>query len=114
MSFLDSFLSKRNKNPLGEMSFTDHIDDLRGHIIRSIIVILVFAVIAFFKIEWIFQHIIFAPSQPGFVSNVIMCDIAHKFSIEGLCMENVTMDFQNNQLSGQFMMSFSSSFMIGF
>ena len=82
MSFLDTFLSKRNKNPLGEMSFTDHIDDLRGHIIRSILVIIIFAIVAFLNIDWIFQQIIFAPSQPGFVSNVVMCDVAHKFGIE--------------------------------
>jgi sec-independent protein translocase protein TatC len=114
MGLLDSFLSKRNKNPLGEMTFTDHIDDLRGHIIRSILVILVFAIVSFVNIEWIFQHIIFAPSRPGFISNIWMCKIAKQFSIEGLCMEGFELDFQNTQLSGQFMMSFSSSFMIGF
>lgn len=96
------------------MTFTDHIDDLRGHIIRSVIVILIFSVVAFFNIEWIFDRIIFAAAKPGFISNVIMCDVAHKLSIEGLCMEGVQIDFQNNQLSGQFMLSFSSSFMIGF
>ncbi len=114
MSILDNFLSKRNKTPLGEMAFTDHIDDLRKHIIRSVIVILVFGIIAFVNISWIFTHVIFAPSRPEFISNVVMCDIAHKFSIEGLCMEGVPMSFQNTQLSGQFMLSFSSSFMIGF
>lgn len=96
------------------MAFTDHIDDLRKHIIRSLIVIIIFSVVAFLNIEWIFQRIIFAPSRPEFISNEIMCTIAKKFEIENLCMEGFTMDFQNTQLSGQFMMSFSSSFMIGF
>jgi sec-independent protein translocase protein TatC len=96
------------------MAFTDHIDDLRKHIIRSLIVILICAVIAFLNIERIFQDIIFAPSKPDFISNRIMCEIAKKFSIDNLCMEGFAMDFQNNQLSGQFMLSFSSSFMIGF
>ena len=96
------------------MAFTDHIDDLRKHIIRSIIVILLFAIIAFVNISWIFEHVIFAASKPDFISNVVMCDFAHKFNIEGLCMEGFEMSFQNTQLSGQFMLSFSSAFMIGF
>jgi sec-independent protein translocase protein TatC len=96
------------------MAFTDHIDDLRKHIIRSIIVIIIFAIVAYVNISWIFDAIIFAPSRPEFISNRIMCDIAKQFHIDNLCMEGFTMDFQNTQLSGQFMMSFSSSFMIGF
>lgn len=96
------------------MKFTDHIDDLRKHIIRSVIAVLIFSIIAFINIERIFQEVIFAPSKPDFIANRVMCDLAKKFHIENLCMEGVPMDFQNTQLSGQFMLSFSSSFMIGF
>ena len=96
------------------MTFTDHIDDLRGHLIRSLIVIIVCAVIAFINIEWIFKDIIFAPSHPEFISNIWMCQIDHTFGITGLCMEGVNLKFISTSMSGQFMLSFSSSFFIGF
>ncbi|RYY12930.1 MAG: twin-arginine translocase subunit TatC, partial [Chitinophagaceae bacterium] len=50
------------------MAFTDHIEELRWHLIRAISVIALAAIFAFFNIEWIFTHIILAPAHPDFIS----------------------------------------------
>ena len=50
----------------GEMSFLDHLEELRWHLIRSLIAIFVFAIIAFISKGIIFGEIILGPSKPSF------------------------------------------------
>lgn len=115
MSFLDNFLKKRQPdNAKAEMAFVDHIEELRWHIIRSLFVIILSSIIVFFKIEWIFDHIIMGPAHPDFVSYRILCKVGQYFGISALCLQEINIEFQNTELAGQFMMSFSTSFMIGF
>lgn len=117
MSIVDKFFSKRQGplSPVGEMAFTDHIEELRWHIVRSLIAVLVGGIFAFVNIEWIFEHIIMGPSHSHFISYKVLCKLGHLIHLEKvLCLQEIQMEFQNTELSGQFMMSFSSSFMIGF
>lgn len=114
MSFINNFFAKRGSNSEGEMAFTDHIEALRWHIIRSVLVIAVVSIVIFFRIEWIFTHIILGPAKDDFVSYRLLCNMGKLMHIDALCMETLTIKFQNTELSGQFMMSFSASFMIGF
>ncbi len=96
------------------MSFIDHIEELRWHIIRSLAVILVASIAAFFKIEWIWDNIILGPAHTDFISYKVLCDFGHKIGVNALCLDEIKLEFQNTQLSGQFMLSFSTSFMVGF
>ncbi|MBS1782818.1 MAG: twin-arginine translocase subunit TatC [Bacteroidetes bacterium] len=114
MSLLDSFLSKRKRSPAGEMAFTDHIEELRWHLIRAIGVIAIAAVVVFFNIEWIFTKIILGPARADFVSYGWLCNLGKSMGVSALCLGDMQLMFQNTELSGQFMMSFSSSLMIGF
>lgn len=114
MSIVDRFLKNRQKDYKAEMSFVDHIEELRWHIIRSMIVIIVLSIAAFFRIEWIFDHIVMGPAHPDFISYRLLCQFATKFGLTGLCLQDINIQFQNNELAGQFMMSFSTSFMVGF
>ncbi|WP_235903486.1 twin-arginine translocase subunit TatC [Taibaiella lutea] len=114
MGFFSNFFAKRNGGGAGEMAFTDHIEALRWHIIRSVIVIAVVSIAIFFRIEWIFTHIILGPANDDFISYRMLCKFGKMMHIDALCMETLKIRFQNNELSGQFMMSFSASFMIGF
>jgi sec-independent protein translocase protein TatC len=114
VSFINKFLSKRDSGPSGEMAFTDHIEELRWHIIRSLLAILIAGIIAFFNIEWIFDHIILGPAHSDFVSYRMLCKLGEASHISALCLDEIKMEFQNTELSGQFMMSFSVSFMMGF
>jgi sec-independent protein translocase protein TatC len=114
LSFIGNFFAKRGNNGGGEMVFTDHIEALRWHIIRSALVIVVVSIVIFFRIEWIFTNIILGPANNDFISYKVLCKMGHWMHIDALCMDPLKIRFQNNELSGQFMMSFSASFMIGF
>lgn len=49
-----------------EMSFLDHLEELRWHVVRSLIAIVTFMIVAFANIEWIFTNILFAPGRVDF------------------------------------------------
>lgn len=96
------------------MSFIDHIEELRWHIIRSIIAILVGTVVAFIKIGWIFDHIILGPARKDFISYRWLCQLGHTLHIDSFCLKEINISYQSTELSGQFMTAMSTSLMIGF
>ena len=96
------------------MSFMDHIEDLRWHLVRSLIAILIAAILVFIRIEWIFEHIIMAPAKSDFISYRFFCWMARVLHIDSLCLGAVQLKFQNTELAGQFIMSFSVSIFLGF
>jgi Twin arginine targeting (Tat) protein translocase TatC len=117
VSIVDKFLSKRQDpaSPAGEMAFTDHIEALRWHIVRAVIAIAICGIVVFFNIEWIFENVIMGPAKSDFLSYRVLCKLGQMTHLEeALCLKDMQIKFQNTELSGQFMMSFSSSFMIGF
>lgn len=96
------------------MAFVDHIEELRWNIIRSLIAIIISAIVAFFNIEWIFDKIILGPAHTDFASYRVLCKLGQLIHVKALCLQDINLQFQNTELSGQFMMSFSVSFTIGF
>jgi sec-independent protein translocase protein TatC len=96
------------------MAFTDHIEELRWHIIRSLLAVIICAIVVFFNIEWVFDTIILGPAHPDFISYRALCHLGKLIHVDALCLQDINMEFQNTELSGQFMMSFSVSFMLGF
>lgn len=109
------FLRRRDKkDPNSEMSFTDHIEELRWHIVRALIAVLIGGVVMFIYSGEVFDSIIVAPAKKDFLSYRIMCQLGELTNISALCLDDINLKFQNTELSGQFMMSFSVSFMLGF
>ena len=49
-----------------EMSFIEHLEELRWHLIRAISSILVVAITVFTFDKWVFKNIILAPKEPDF------------------------------------------------
>lgn len=96
------------------MAFTDHIEALRWHLVRALSAVIICAIAIFFKIEWVFTHIILGPANNDFVSYRLLCRLGKAIHVDALCLDSVNIKFQNTELSGQFMMSFSTSFMLGF
>ncbi|WP_439505095.1 twin-arginine translocase subunit TatC [Sediminibacterium sp.] len=91
-----------------EMSFIDHLEELRGHIIRSVLSILVMALIIFIYRKWIFENIIRGPVNKDFVSYKALCDFSHWLGIgESLCMPPVDVLMQSTKFSGQFVSAVS-------
>lgn len=114
MSVLDRFLKNRNNSETGEMTFLDHIEELRWHIIRSLIAVLTASIVVFIYAEWIYEHIITGPTHSDFISYRWLCRFGKFMGTESLCMKEINLTLQNTEMSGQFLLSFSSSFMMGF
>ncbi len=100
--------------PQPEMSFIDHLEALRWHIIRSALAIVVFTTAAFLAKDFLFHDLILGPSRGDFWTYRAFCDFGRWIGAEGsLCLGQPTFDLQNRQMSGQLTMHISSSFVVG-
>lgn len=97
-----------------EMSFLDHLEELRWHVIRSLAAIVVCMIVAFVFSKEIFDNIIFAPARPDFLTFQWLCDIGHFIGREeGFCIKEIPMKIQSRMMTGQFTMALTSSFVLG-
>jgi len=96
-----------------EMSFVDHLEELRWHIIRALGSIFVFATIAFLAKGFVFHDIILAPSRTDFLSYRVMCQVGQYFGSDALCFEDMGFTIQSRQMSGQFTMHLMVSAILG-
>ncbi|SEG25602.1 twin-arginine translocase subunit TatC [Algoriphagus boritolerans] len=96
------------------MSFLDHLEALRFHLLRSVAAILVFSVIAFLAKSVVFGIIILGPSKIDFFTYRILCDVANWLNVPALCIEELPFTIQSRQMTGQFSMHMTSSFIVGF
>jgi len=97
----------------GEMSFLEHLEELRWHLVRSAIVILVFAIVAFIFHRHIFDYLLLAPKNPDFFTNRILCSLAEKWNAPDLCINSNPMKIQNIKMAGQFAASIMVSLYTG-
>lgn len=107
------------KKSMGEMSFLDHLEELRWLLIRSTIAILICATIAFFFSDFIFDQIIFGPKNPDFVTYRFFCDLSQQYGLdESLCVTEIPMRIQSREMGGQFSAhmwtSITAGFILGF
>lgn len=114
MSFILQQIQKHKLvDPTATMNLMDHIEAFRWHLIRSLLVIVGFSILVFLNIEWIFTHIILAPAHSDFISYVWFDRLGKWLHTDALSMGDFSLNFQNTELAGQFMMSFTVSFVIG-
>ena len=86
-----------------EMSFWEHLEELRMHIFRSLAAILILAIVAFLNKRIIFDYIILAPKDTDFITNRLLCQLGEILSIDALCIGRLNLSIQNINMSGQFM-----------
>lgn len=111
-----------NQKQIGEekeMSFLDHLEELRWRLVKSSIAILVFGILAFIGKKFIFDVILFGPRSSNFITYRGFCWLSHKMGIgDKLCMGDVAISVQNIDMSGQFsthiMVSIVAGFIIAF
>jgi sec-independent protein translocase protein TatC len=97
-----------------EMSFLDHLEELRWHVVRSIVAIVIFMIAAFVNIEWIFTNILFAPGRVDFPTFRWLCKLGELVgSKEAFCVDEIPFKIQSRLMTGQFTMSITASFVIG-
>lgn len=96
------------------MSFWDHLDELRGHIIRPLIAVVVLAVVAFANRHIIFDTIILAPSSSKFITYRLLCKLGHLVHAPSLCVTHMHLKIINISMSGQFLTHIYISVVAGF
>ncbi len=108
--------TKKNTPPETEkvMSFWDHLEELRWHILRSIIAVVVLAVIAFLNRKIVFDYIILAPSTSDFLTNRLLCKLGEMIHVSAICIKNLHLQIININMSGQFMTHLYISTVAGF
>ncbi|GMQ25613.1 twin-arginine translocase subunit TatC [Algoriphagus sp. oki45] len=96
------------------MSFLDHLEALRWHLLRSVAAILIFTVLAFLAKSIVFGQIILGPSKIDFFTYRFLCQIGNSLGITALCIDELPFTIQSRQMTGQFSMHMTSSFVVGF
>lgn len=98
-----------------EMSFLDHLEELRWRLVKSSISILVFAIAAFIGKKYIFDVVLFGPRKSDFYTYRAFCWLSHKISLgDKLCMGDLEISLQNIDMSGQFSTHIMVSIVAGF
>lgn len=98
-----------------EMTFVDHLEELRWHIVRSLLAILFFAIFIFIKMDWVFENVITGPLNPNFISYTALCRFSHWVHLgDALCMPSIDIKLQTTEFSSQFMSSITIAFVGGF
>lgn len=97
-----------------EMSFLDHVEELRWHLVRSSIAILFFGIIAFFLKDFIFNTILFAPKNVDFITYRFFCKVSKFFGTDGLCITDMPFTFQSLEMAEQFSVHIWTSITVGF
>jgi sec-independent protein translocase protein TatC len=92
---------KREKKGEKEMTFLQHLEELRWHIIRSVVAIVIFTILAFIYKKFIFDNIILAPRNPDFFTNRILCQLGELFNTKALCINSKPFNLINIKMSGQ-------------
>lgn len=98
-----------------EMSFFDHLDVLRKHLIRAVIAVAVFTGIAFYFNEEILDKIIFGPKKPDFWTYRMMCRLVEHFPSLGkdMCITKINGEIINTEMAGQFNLQLNVCVMCG-
>lgn len=93
---------KQKKNP-DEMSFLDHLEELRWHLVRSTLAVVIIACVAFVFKGFIFDVILFGPKNMDFPTYKFFCQIATYFGVTSeFCGESLPFTIQSRLMAGQF------------
>ena len=106
-------MSKEETNK-GEMSFLDHLEVLRWHLVRSAIVIILFTIVAFIFKGFVFDTIILAQKSSNFWTYRMFCKFSHLIGNgDALCMGEMNFSLINITMSGQFTIHIVTSLVVG-
>ncbi|MAB95370.1 MAG: twin-arginine translocase subunit TatC [Flavobacteriales bacterium] len=98
-----------------EMSFLDHLEVFRWHLIRAAIAILFFTIIAFIYKDIVFDVILLGPKRTDFLTYRILCEISQFLGLgDALCLRNSPFSLMNISMSGQFSTHITTSIFAGF
>jgi sec-independent protein translocase protein TatC len=110
MALFDRF----KKADESEMSFIDHLEVLRGTIVRSLSAVLITSLVIFIYRDWVMDNVITGPLNSDFITYKVFCDLSHWLHLgDALCMPPVKVSLQSTTFGGQFLSSISMAFVGG-
>lgn len=112
-------MAQKKLPPQDEMSFLDHLEDLRWHLIRATLSVLIAATLAFFAKGFIFDVLLFGPSKGDFWTYNILCKLSNFMGVDGgFCFDELPFTIQSRTMGGQFSahiwVSITAGFVIAF
>lgn len=97
-----------------QMSFLDHLEILRWHLIRIAIAIGITSILAFLFKHIVFDVIVLAPIFDEFITYRAFCKFSHLLSMgDKLCFEEMKFNLINISMAGQFSMHIIVSIVAG-
>ena len=97
-----------------EMSFLEHLEELRWTLVRSAFALVACMVGVFIWIEDIYDGFVMGPSRSDFVTYRVLCALGRWLGMEdAFCVQDMKFDLFSNSPQQEFMMSFSLSFTFG-
>ncbi|MFI3248114.1 MAG: twin-arginine translocase subunit TatC [Rikenellaceae bacterium] len=98
---------------MAQMTFWDHLEDLRWSICRVVGVWLALAVVYFLTMPYIFDNVILAPCNSDFILYEVMRDVAQKFGVDGdVVGDGFTIQIVNIELIAPLFIHISTAFML--
>lgn len=112
-------MAQKKLPPHDEMSFLDHLEDLRWHLIRATLSIIIAATAAFLAKGFIFDVLLFGPSKGDFWTYDILCRLSRFAGVDGgFCFDELPFTLQSRTMGGQFSahiwVSITAGFVIAF
>ncbi|MBK8653999.1 MAG: twin-arginine translocase subunit TatC [Haliscomenobacter sp.] len=103
------------KNSTKEMSFFEHLEELRWHILRSLVVITLVGIVLFIMQDWFFREVVFGPTNKDFFSYQMICKLSHAVGLgDNMCFSPPEFRKQAIGFGEAFITSISLSFAAGF
>ncbi|MEB8329639.1 twin-arginine translocase subunit TatC [Flavobacteriaceae bacterium KMM 6897] len=104
-----------NSKNHNEMSFLDHLEELRWHLIRSTIAVVLIGLVAFIMKDFIFDTVIFGPKKPDFPTYKLFCHLSKMLGFsEAFCGTEPLFRIQSREMAGQFSAHIWTSIWAGF
>ena len=98
-----------------EMSFLEHLEDLRWHVLRSIVAILITALAAFLAKNFVFDVLLFGPKKTDFLTYKILCQVSNLIGFDdSFCISELPFRIQSRTMAGQFSAHIWTSITLGF
>ena len=109
------FRRRSQEDEKAEMSFVDHLEVLRGHLFRSLVAVMLGAVVVGIYNKFFVKKILMGPTHNDFPTYALMCRAGRALGLgKAMCMQAIGIKMQNTAVSGQFSMFFTVVFIGGF
>ncbi len=95
------------------MSFLEHLEVMRWHLLRSMLAIIILALVAFVFKEIVFDKIILAPKEPPFPTNRWLCQLGEILNLQRICINQNPFTLQTVKMAEQFSMHIMVSLVAG-